>query len=337
MITLLTWSSLALAGAAAVAVCVLAVRRMLLVRRERLRHQTEIRLRPVALTLLEGDTTDARGLSEQDVLVLADLLGRFGRLVKGVESEQIASFFEQHGWLDRELRAARSRRAWRRATAAFALGDIGSRRAIPALLSLLGDHDREVRAAAARSLGRLAASEAVEPIVYALAEARLPRSVAGEALLAIGPEALERLRALVATPEADARAFAVELLGILGDASDDAAVVERLRDTSAEVRARAARALGRLGAEEATAELARALDDRIFFVRVAAANALASVGDRDVVPRLLAAAGEEEFETAHAAAQAVACLDPAALHRAAAEPDAATHILEAADVLAVRS
>jgi HEAT repeat protein len=214
---------------------------------------------------------------------------------------------------------------------------MGSRRAVPTLLGLMDDRAREVRAAAARSLGRLGAAEAVEPLVYAFAERRLPRSIAGQSLLAIGPAALERLRGLAGAEEPEARAFAVELVGFLGDASDDRLLVDRLRDTSAEVRARAARALGRLGAEEATAELTRALDDRISFVRGAAADALAVVGDRRAVPRLLALAREDEFDAAQAAARAAASLAPDAVVAAAGKPGAATHLLEAADLIAVRA
>ena len=337
MISFLIWCAFVLGVAGALSVCVLAVRRALLARFERRRLEAEIALRPVALSLLEGEDVDVEELDDREVLVLADLVGRFGRLVRGVDTERIASFFERQGWVERQLRAAHSVRAWRRATAAFALGDMGSRRAIPTLLALMDDNTREVRAAAARSLGRLGATEAVEPLVYGFAERRLPRSIDGQALLAIGPAALERLRPLAGAAEPEARAFAVELVGLLGDASDDRLLVERLRDTSAEVRARAARALGRLGAEEATAELTRALDDRIAFVRAAAATALAAVGDRRAVPRLLVLAQQDQFDAAHAAARAAATIAPDAVSEAARRPGAAAHLLEAADLISARA
>jgi HEAT repeat protein len=183
----------------------------------------------------------------------------------------------------------------------------------------------------------LAAEEAVEPLVYALVDSRLPRAVTGQALLAIGPGALERLRALSIASEPDVRAFGVELIGLLGDASDSELVVVRLRDTSAEVRAKAATALGRLGAEKATSELVAALEDRIAFVRAAAAAALSAVGDRDAAEPLLALARDDRFEAAQAAARAAAALAPAAVRKLAAEPGAGQHILEAADLLSARA
>ncbi len=210
---------------------------------------------------------------------------------------------------------------------------MASSAAVAGLLDALEDPDADVRGAAARSLGRLGAVAAVEPIVYALAGDRLPLSVAGQALLAIRPAALPRLRALLAAPEPIARSFAVELVGLLGDASDDVSVLERLRDSSAEVRAKAARALGRLGTEQATAALTAALDDRIGFVRVSAARALGAVGDRDVAPALLRVARSDEFDAARAAASAAAMLDPAAVRAAVARPGAGPHLSEAADLL----
>jgi HEAT repeat protein len=335
VITLLTWVSIGLAAAGSLLICVLALRRIVIAGAERRIPAVEAGLTPLALALLEGETGDLRHLDPDDGRILAALLAGYSQRVRGLETARIGEFFERHGVLDREVVQLGSRRAWKRATAAFALGDMASSRAIPPLLDTLDDREPGVRAAAARSLGRLGAIEAVEPIVYALAKGRLPRSVAGQALLAIGPDALPTLRGLEEAPDPNARAFAVELVGLLGDASDDLSVLERLRDTSAEVRAKAARALGRLGAEEAAAALTAALDDRIVFVRVSAAHALAAVGDPDAVPALLRIAREDEFDAARAAASAAARLDPDAVRSAAAHPVAGPHLREAADLVEV--
>ena len=326
-------ASIGLAAAGSLSICVLALRRILVARAERRLAAIEAALTPLALALLGGETGDLRNLDPDDGRILARLLTRYSQRLQGSESVRIAEFFERHGGLDREVAELRSRRAWKRATAAFALGDMASAGAIPPLLEALEDRDHSVRAAAARSLGRLGAVEAVEPIVYALAEGRLPRSVAGQALLAVGPTALPTLRGLAEAPAPGARAFAVELVGLLGDASDDLSVLERLRDSSAEVRAKAARALGRLGSGQATAELTLALDDRIVFVRTSAARALAAVGDREAVPALFRVAREDEFDPARAAAWAASKLDPAGVSAVASRPGAGRHLQEAADLL----
>jgi HEAT repeat protein len=214
---------------------------------------------------------------------------------------------------------------------------MGSHLAERPLRAALGDPNRDVRAAAARSLGRLGAAGAVRPLVYSLIRGDIPRTVAAEALLGIGPAALVPLRGLLVHPEAEVKTVAAELVGLLGDAADAAALHDLLTDTSAEVRAKAARALGRLGAQEAAAGLRVALDDRIPFVRAAAANAIGMIGDHDAGERLLALAREDRFEAAQAAARALACVDGTALLAAARDPANGQHVAEAASVLEVRS
>jgi HEAT repeat protein len=257
--------------------------------------------------------------------------------VRGSPRERIADFFERAGEVEREIRALSGVRAWRRATAAYLLGAMGSQLAERPLRAALGDPNRDVRAAAARSLGRLGAAGAVRPLVYSLIRSDIPRTVAAEALLGIGPAALAPLRGLLVHPEAEVKTVAAELVGILGDAADAAALHDLLTDTSAEVRAKAARALGRLGAQEAAAGLRAALDDRIPFVRAAAANAIGMIGDHDAGERLLALAREDRFEAAQAAARALARVDGAALLAAALDPANGQHVAEAASVLEVRA
>jgi len=313
-----------------VSVCVLALRRIQVARADRTTREAEARLRPIALALVDGEPV-AGELESRDALRVAALLSRYARWLNRDARRNAASFFEQLNAVDDAMLELRARRPWRRATAAFALGDMGSPRAVPALVASLDDPSRDVRAAATRSLGRLGAAEAVEPLVHALASGHLPHGVAGEALLAVGADALPSLRRLERESDATVRAAAVELVGLLGNASDAPLLVERLRDTSAEVRAKAARALGRLGAGDAASALRAGLDDRIPFVRAAAANALGIVGDEEAVPALLHIARTDRFEVARAAARALARIDPS---RTRAAADESPHLREATDLLA---
>lgn len=332
MTALFAWGAAVLAVLSALFVLVLVVRRLQIARGQRFEREEEERLRPLALALVDGEDLDAAALGRRSGRVLAGLIARYARWLDGDARTQIAAFFERTGGVAEEMRALRDRRAWRRATAAYTLGDMSSPTAVPGLLEALDDQERDVRAAAARSLGRLGAVEAVEPLVYGLAAGRVPRAVAGSALLATGSAALPALRELERRAEPEVRALAVELVGLLGDASDAALLVERLRDSSAETRAKAARALGRLGAREGASALREALRDRIPFVRACAAHALGDIGDRSAVPDLLRIAREDRYDPAHAAATALARIDPDGLRR---EAGAAPHLVEAADILAL--
>jgi len=165
----------------------LVVRRLALARELRRRLQIEERLRPLALDLLDEDELmPPLALAPEEAVVFVELLGRYGRRVRGDAAERVGAWLQGSGALGLTMGQLRSRRAWRRATAAYALGDMASSEAVPALLAVLDDADEDVRSATARSLGRLGAVEAVEPLLAAQANRRVSRIVVGQALLSIG-------------------------------------------------------------------------------------------------------------------------------------------------------
>lgn len=335
MLNLIAIAALFFAAASVLFVGVLIARRILLARAEQRQKTATARLLPLALELVEGERERPPKLSRQDQVTLALILGRYARVLRGAARVNIGAYFRGSAAIRYELAALDSRRSWRRATAAYVLGDMASPSAVPALLDALSDPSREVRTAAARSLGRLGAVVAVDPIVLALAAKTIPRSVTGQALLDLGEPALPSLRRLLEDGDAATRTVAAELLGLIGGSASAATLREALSDASAEVRAKAARALGRVGASAAAEALREALDDRVSFVRVAAARSLGDLGDRTAAPQLLELARGDRFEVAQAAAQALLAIDPAAVVRAAAEPGAGAHLHEAADLAAV--
>jgi HEAT repeat protein len=313
---------------------VLVIRRSFLARQARRHNELVRRLRPTALALVDA-AEPVSELHGEEAEAFAGILGGYARSVSGDARRRIATYFEASGGVEEQLRSLRSRRAWRRATAAFTLGDMGSPRAVPDLLRALDDRARDVRMAAARSLGRLGAAEATEPVIASSLSGRVPRDVAGLALLDLGPTAVPRLLELTEDADPRIRAAAVELVGLLGNAPDAKPILDRLRDPAAAVRAAGADALGRLGAGEARDALVRALEDRVPAVRAAAAHALGRTGGRRAAEALLPVARAHEFEPARAAAEALARIDPPLVLQTASEPDAGPHLREAADRIAL--
>ncbi len=111
MIGLLTWAAVGLAAAGGLSVCVLAARRIVVGRSDRSQAEAENRLLPVAIALLEGERVPTESLTEHDAQLLAALLSRLGRNVRGESSERIAAFFEQNGLVARELATLSNPRA----------------------------------------------------------------------------------------------------------------------------------------------------------------------------------------------------------------------------------
>jgi HEAT repeat protein len=314
---------------------ILAIRRTVLARRDRRYAEAERRVRSLAIALVEGQDGSPPVLTSADQAVLADVLGRYSRKLTGEAEARVAAYFRGTTAVRTALGELRARRMWRRAAAAYRLGDMGNPEAAPAVLAALDDGRREVRAAAARSLGRLGVVEAAVPLVQALVSRRVPNGVAGQALVELGPAAVPELRGTADHPDPDIRAAAVTLIGFVGDSHDAPIAVRALEDPSADVRRSAAETLSRIGAAGAEPPLLAALCDRIHFVRAAAATALGALGSAAALPQLLETARTDRFRPARAAAQAVARIAPRELADAAAEPGAGPHLHEAADLEAM--
>jgi HEAT repeat protein len=327
--------ALALSASSLATLGVLVLRRSSLARREARRRELEDGLKPIAMELLHAGAEPPSQLDARQREALADLLGRYAKALRGPTHDRIVDYFDREGTGARAVAVMTGARAgWRRATAAFRLGDIGPASAATALIAALKDPDRDVRIAAARSLGRLRAPEAAAELLTAAADRRVPPALVRWALLQIGPAALPRLLPLVTDDSERARTGVVQLVGLLGGPGEAALVRERLTDDSSMVRAQAARALGRIGGRRDLPALRRASWDRVPAVRAAAAEALGQLRDHESLPTLALRAGNDQFDVARACARAVAAIDPAeVLERARAT--GAVHLLEAADLIEV--
>jgi HEAT repeat protein len=327
--------ALALSAASLMMLGVLIMRRAALASRDRRRRDVEEGLKGIAMELLHEGVEPPPDLDERQREALADLLGRYARATRGATHDRIVEYFEREGTVAHELSVMEGARSgWRRATAAFRLGDIGPASAATALIAGLKDSDRDVRVAAARSLGRLRAAEATEQLLTAAGDRRVPPALVGWSLLQIGAPAMPRLIPLLTAESEFARSGAVQLVGLLGGPGEAAAVRERLGDASPAVRALAARALGRIGGRRDLPALRSAAWDRVPQVRAAAAEALGQLRDRDSIPMLSMRAAQDQFEVARACARAVSAIDPAAAAEQARETGA-VHLLEASDLAEV--
>ena len=150
----------------------------------------------------------------------------------------------------------------RRYVAAWALGEIGDPRAIPALVAALGDRDGEVSKYAARSL------------------------------IKFGKEATDALLKALEAPSEQTRHYAVRALGEIQD--------PRSADTLLGLAGKVNRgvhlwALGRLGDRRGFETVVAAVADPDHLVRLTAIQALNDLGDERAVPVLTAALGDPEW------------------------------------------
>jgi HEAT repeat protein len=166
---------------------------------------------------------------------------------------------------------------------AEALGRLGDRRALPAVLTLLRDQDQEVRQSAADALGKLGDDSVVENLLMGMVDEHMGvRQAAARSLVMVEPywERSERVRAFL--PQLQ-EAVSNRDPGVQVAA---AALLRRLTGrTAAEFLASEAKLPAQEG-DELTDLLQRLLSDHDEYVRLAAAEALGRLQLPACVPPL---------------------------------------------------
>jgi HEAT repeat protein len=158
-----------------------------------------------------------------------------------------------------------------------ALGFIGDRRAVPALIPFLKDKDN--REAAVTSLGLLRDPRAVEPILATLLETeKRYRNAAVLALRRIGAPAFPPLVRELGSPEVLMRQAAASALIGSSSPTVNGPLMVALKDSDEQVRSAAARALGWDGNVGAVASLVGTLSDKSWMVVDSAVAALGAIG-----------------------------------------------------------
>ena len=185
--------------------------------------------------------------------------------------------------------------------AARALGQIGGTHALEALLiSLREDKDRIVRARVAVALGQIGGAQAIKALVAILREGgdKIVRASAAISLgQAGGAQAIEALVATLKNKDEDETVWrmAIRALGLIWNLLP----VARLSDEEATVRRDAAVALGQLGDERAIEPLKATLRDRDEAVRRKAISALGRIW---MLPQLVRLGDDGATERKDAAA-----------------------------------
>ncbi|PRP99560.1 HEAT repeat domain-containing protein [Enhygromyxa salina] len=170
-----------------------------------------------------------------------------------------------------------------RVAAALALGNVaGEHEGVGALCFSLADEDPQVRAAACRSLGQLADTQSVHPLLAATSDPiALVRAAAVQALVAIGnPITLARMREIILDDSStNVVVHAIAGLGRSTQNQDLTLLMSLCASQDHEVVKAAARALKHYPAHRATAALLGLLSHERWDVRWAAAEVLSERGD----------------------------------------------------------
>lgn len=195
--------------------------------------------------------------------------------------------------------------ATERARAAMQLGEMGDRRAVPALIQTLKDREMPVRLAAVEALGKLGDQQAVDSLI---AVVRDPNAMVGlsavESLGNIGSEkAVETLLRIAQERERPLCLGAIRSLGTAGGDRSIQALTAALTDRARDVRWVTALTLARLKSQQALTSLIEALpqaDRELRRVMVWALNTIdpswqTSVLAEEAINRLIDGLKEEQM------------------------------------------
>ncbi len=250
-------------------------------------------LRPIVLAALDEDEPLVE-LTSRQTRVAADIATALLPKLRGSDRKALAGMLIEQGVIPQAVSGLRSRSAPRRQRAAELLGNAGHTPVERELVRLLHDRDTEVRATAARALGKVGAPESVEALLVALGERKVPANTASMAVLRIGADGAQPIRAALASPVPIVRSTAAELSGSLGLMEGRSTIESLLDDSDPTVRLSAARALGRLShplsastlIRRLEAELDRAHDSANEEFLTAIVVALGRIGHRSAIPVL---------------------------------------------------
>jgi HEAT repeat protein len=173
--------------------------------------------------------------------------------------------------------------------------DVAAAGAREALVAGLHDESWRVRRAAAEGLTRVPEREAVVMRLISVLGERDEtgaRNAAAESLAGMGVAAVGPLVRLLAHADPDQRKFAADILGQLGRAEAEDALVAALEDVDLNVRAAAAEALGRVGGKVAARALERTLHDPEPLLQLSALESLAALRHPPPLPEVVRLLGK---------------------------------------------
>ncbi len=193
---------------------------------------------------------------------------------------------------------------WRRISALNRLARMKHPSTPHVLYHALWGPDLEVAGAAIRSLGALGDLWAIELLVAALRDGRVPRSRVAAQLERLAPEPGYLLLPLLRDPDPAVRFWGATLISPY-EALGEADLVDLTRDEDPNVRAAAVEALGHRSGEEAAAASIALLDDPAWFVRVHAARSAGHVAGAEAALTIAGLLADERWWVRSAAKDAL--------------------------------
>lgn len=234
--------------------------------------------------------------------------------VSGPELATLRQIVSRHGVVARQVARLRSPfPLGRRLRAAVALAEIGDESSAPVLMEHLGDREPEIRIQAARGLGRIQWTPAIDRIVWRFSvETPWVSARFSDTLITFGSKATWPLLAYVRINhrhETEGPKLALRTLAQIEDREAVRPILEILQQSqNLEIRIAAIEALGELGSPQAVWALSDMFVAPEWELRAKAATALGRIGDTMATPLLMSGLHDPQWWVRRNSAAAIARL-----------------------------
>jgi HEAT repeat protein len=271
--------------------------------------------------------------------------------ITGDEVSTLRRIVNHHGVIEKQMRHLDSSLLLsRRLRASVALAELGDETSAETLMRHLDDREPEIRIQAARGLGRIQWTPAIDQIVFRFGD-EIPwvRVRFSDTLIGYGTKATWPLLAYIRINHRfDSKGPALALRTI-AQIQDDQAVgplLEILDETDdLEIQIATVDALSELGSPEALPALDSLLDSQQWELRAKSASAIGGLGEHTAIPRLVNAMRDENWWVRRSAAAAIARLPEGigALYRSLDDEDpfaadaAAEALADAGELVSARA
>ncbi len=232
--------------------------------------------------------------------------------VAGPELATLREIVSRHGVVQHQVSRLMSPfPLGRRLRAAVALAEIGDETAAPVLMESLEDREPEIRIQAARGLGRIRWTPAIDRIAWRFGiETPWVRLRFSDTLTMFGSTATWPLLAYVRINhkhETEGPKLALRTLAQIGDRDAVKPILEILAEsTNLEIQIAAIEALGELGSPGAVPALSEMLTSPHWELRAKAATALGNIGDTWATPLLVSSLRDPDWWVRRNSAAAIA-------------------------------
>lgn len=283
----------------------------------RRRMKSHVRRRRTYVTLLSKHVafehcTDPISAEMAEDPAFLDALIDVRNAVAGPELATLDQIVSRHGVIAHQVKNLQAPfPLGRRLRAAVALAEIGDESSAPILMEHLDDREQEIRIQAARGLGRIKWTPAIDRIVWRFGiETPWVRVRFSDTLTTFGAKATWPLLAYVKINhryDTEGPKLALRTLAQIEDREAVKPILEVLaQTTNLEIQIAAIEALGELGSPGAVPALSEMLTSPHWELRAKAATALGNIGDTWATPLLLTALRDPDWWVRRNSAAAIA-------------------------------